>query len=143
MTNSDTLEPADLLLIGLPFMNDAWAKYPNDREHMKQAFKASEGYKQALTALTEREERIKKEAVAEAQANWSIMGKKPEEVYTILRALEFERIADIKVTMSNLDAISKLIQEDLRNANQRAINRVFEQFKTPELTKNTNSRKGK
>ena len=96
-----------------------------------------------LTALTEREERIKKEAVAEAQANWSIMGKKPEEVYTILRALEFERIADIKVTMSNLDAISKLIQEDLRNANQRAINRVFEQFKTPELTKNTNSRKGK
>ena len=52
MTNSDTLEPADLLLIGLPFMNDAWAKYPDDREHMKQAFKASEGYKQALTTTT-------------------------------------------------------------------------------------------
>ena len=64
-TNSDALEPADLLLIGLPFMNDAWAKYPNDREHMKQAFKASEGYKQALTALTEREERIKREAKVE------------------------------------------------------------------------------
>jgi len=67
--------------------------------------------------------------VEAAVNNWSIMGKKPEEVYLILRALEFERIADIKVTMNNLDAITKLIQEDIREANQRAINNAFERFK--------------
>ena len=133
-TNSDTLDELTQILIDANLIYKIGTNIDGDHYYLESSVgEVNVRLEEALTALTEREERL----VREAQANWSIMGKTPEEVYTILRALEFERIADIEVTMSNLDAITKLIQEDLRNANQRAINKAFEQFKTPELTKNT------
>lgn len=95
-TNSDTLEPADLLLIGLPFMNDAWAKYPNDREHMKQAFKASEGYKQALTALTEREDR----QALKTRNKWAVNSLKQLYIW-----IDLHKIDDIEMIKEYIEGV--------------------------------------
>jgi hypothetical protein len=52
MTSKDIDSTTEkLLLIGLPFMNEAWAKFPNDQEHMIKAFKNTRGYKEAKELL--------------------------------------------------------------------------------------------
>jgi hypothetical protein len=55
----------------------------------------------------------------------TICGKTVDEIVVILNALDLERITDIKVTMSNLDKLYKKLVEDMREANQKAINQVF------------------
>jgi len=55
----------------------------------------------------------------------TIAGRPIEEVYMIIRALDFERITNIIVTMKNIDLIYEKLLEDMRDANQRAIDRTF------------------
>ncbi len=58
----------------------------------------------------------------------TIMGKTIDEVCVILSALELERITDIKVTMENLDKLAKKMQEDIWEANQKAINHAVNSY---------------
>jgi PHD/YefM family antitoxin component YafN of YafNO toxin-antitoxin module len=67
-----------------------------------------------------------RERVREEMTPVTIMGKTLEEVVVILSALELERIADMKMTMSKLDDWMKLVREDHRKATERAIKRSFD-----------------
>lgn len=71
-------------------------------------------------ALSEREK------VREEMTPVTIMGKTLDEVCVILSALELERIADMKMTMSHLDDWMKLVREDHHKAVQKALNKAVE-----------------
>ena len=41
-----------ILSIAVPYMNEAWYKYPDDQEHMIKGFQNTQGYKEAKQAIT-------------------------------------------------------------------------------------------
>lgn len=55
-----------------------------------------------------------------------ILGKSVEEMFTILRALEIERVTEIEVTMRNLDKLYDRLRQELQSTNDEAMKRVFE-----------------
>lgn len=58
----------------------------------------------------------------------TILGHSIEEVITILKALDLERILDIKMTMSNLSIIANKLQEDFNNSIKETIERQVKHF---------------
>lgn len=58
----------------------------------------------------------------------TICGKSIDEVVVILNALDLERITDIEVTMGNLNKLYQKLVEDMREANQKAINSAFNSY---------------
>jgi hypothetical protein len=59
----------------------------------------------------------------------TICGKSVDEIVVILNALDLEQITDIEVTMGNLNKLYKKLVEDVREANEKAINNAFNQLK--------------
>jgi hypothetical protein len=74
-------------------------------------------------------EKIKREWFDDAYNTTKIMGKSVDEICTILCGLDVERITDIKMTMGNLDKLSKIVTADLRESYQKAISKTFEDFR--------------
>jgi len=58
----------------------------------------------------------------------TINGKNLNEVAIILNGLELERLTSIEVTMKHLYILVDAIRRDLKEANQKAINKAFERF---------------
>jgi hypothetical protein len=58
----------------------------------------------------------------------TIKGHSIEEVITILKALDLERILDIKMTMSNLTILANKLQEDFNNSIKETIERQVKHF---------------
>lgn len=79
------------------------------------------------THTAKRCEEYKKEMFDTAYNTFKIMGKSVDEICVILSALELERITGIKVTMGNLNKLSKIVTEDLRESFQKAITKSFDQ----------------
>lgn len=94
-------------------------------------------FKAALTTLTEE---VVDEKVRELTPI-TIMGKTLDEVVVIFSALELERIADMKMTMSKLDDWMKLVREDHHKAVQKALDKTFKDF-TEQRTTATKILKG-
>ena len=55
-----------------------------------------------------------------------IMGKTPEEIMTILTALELERIADMEMTMGNLGDWVELLKKDMQDSAQKAMHQSID-----------------
>lgn len=66
----------------------------------------------------------------------TIMGKTIDEIVVILSALELERIADMKMTMSKLDEWLKLLADDQRQAYDKAMKAALARFTNPPLNPN-------
>ncbi len=61
-----------------------------------------------------------------------IMGKSVDEICVILSALELERLADMKMTMSYLDYWMKKVRDEHHKAMQKAINSSLRRYeRTP------------
>ena len=46
---SNTLD--EILAIGVPYMNDEWAQYPHEAQHMLEGFYSTDGFKEAKQLL--------------------------------------------------------------------------------------------
>lgn len=59
-----------------------------------------------------------------------IMGKSVDEICVILSALELERLADMKMTMSYLDYWMKKVRDEHHKAMQKAINSSLRRYQS-------------
>ena len=85
-----------------------------------------------LPALREYQSNIKQlfqTEFADQLANIKIMGKSVDEIYTVLRAIELQKLTDMEVTMKNLDVLFKKLRDDYSKVQDAAMKRVFDDFR--------------